>query len=132
MFRWIDGRQGSGYKKFCILSLVNFDIYLLKFPTGCSVPAHKDVVLGKTHHRFNAWLIRPVGGAFWTSTTMYGIRRYYGWKRFNKFRPDIQWHGIHECFTTGYMLSIGWTKNEIQLLGGHGRNGSRNDSQLVG
>ena len=114
MFKWTEGRQGTGYQKMCLWSAINFDIYLLRFPVGTVIPQHRDVVPGKEHHRLNIWLRRAIGGQFWTLISPKGDRRFYGWKRCVKFRPDIQWHGLCEVMgtKTAYMLSIGWTKNE--------------------
>lgn len=112
MFKWTEGRQGNGYKKLCLWSLINFDIYLLKFPVGSLVPTHKDPVLGKEHHRLNIWLRRPLGGILWTRASSHGNVKYHPDRMF-KFRPDLVWHGMHPVTgrKTAYMLSIGWTKN---------------------
>ena len=110
---WTKGRQGTGYEKLCLLSLINFDVYLLRFPVGTSVPVHRDLVPGKEHHRLNIWLRRPLGGQFWTSAAPYGTKKFFGWKRCIRFRPDIQWHGMYQVIgNIGYMLSIGWTKDD--------------------
>lgn len=49
--RWQKGRQASGYDKMLLATarlpfawLQGFDVYVLRFPVGSHIPAHKEVV----------------------------------------------------------------------------------------
>ena len=62
------GRQGSGYSVLTLFKskLLNRDAYVIKYPVGSFIPAHKDPAPeGYTHWRLN--IVFPtthVGGAF--------------------------------------------------------------------
>jgi len=54
---WERGRQRSGYDKLLLLAGQRFDVYLLRFPVGSSVPRHRDPVDGARHLRLNVVLV---------------------------------------------------------------------------
>jgi Rps23 Pro-64 3,4-dihydroxylase Tpa1-like proline 4-hydroxylase len=65
MFKWIAGRQSTGYKKLKIFQFLNMDCYLLKYKEGDYIPLHTDPVPGRKHWRLNIELWRAnKGGVF--------------------------------------------------------------------
>jgi hypothetical protein len=107
-FKWKEGRQGTGYK---VLTLINserfeFDLHVLKYETGTSIPKHKDPAKpGYEHHRLNIVLKQAERGGEFVLGPLYSSAR------INKFRPDITPHAV--CLIekgTRYVLSIGWLK----------------------
>jgi hypothetical protein len=56
MFKWISGRQNTGYKKLKIFQFLNMDCYILKYNTGDYIPVHTDPVPGRKHYRLNITL----------------------------------------------------------------------------
>jgi hypothetical protein len=56
-WRWEPGRQGTGYRKMRLAGGASWDLHLLDYPPGTSVPRHTDPVPGKTHIRFNLRLL---------------------------------------------------------------------------
>lgn len=70
--RWQKGRQASGYDKMLLATarlpfawLQGFDVYVLRFPVGSHIPAHKDVVDSGKHYRLNIILFPArQGGVF--------------------------------------------------------------------
>jgi hypothetical protein len=113
---WKPERQGRGYFKLRLISLISADAYIIKFPDQSEIPGHLDVIPGKEHHRLNIWLRKPWrSGKFWYSEVQNGPRRYIS-NRFNYFRPDLVYHGLSPVKgRTGYMLSIGWSRNNPPL-----------------
>ncbi|HTQ44146.1 MAG TPA: hypothetical protein VMI75_15410 [Polyangiaceae bacterium] len=57
LLRWEEGRQGTGYRKLRIAGGGFWDLYLLDYPPGSSVPKHVDRVAGKAHIRCNVRLL---------------------------------------------------------------------------
>jgi len=115
MLSWVEGRQKTGYYKMKLLESkwLKFDVYLLKYPTGSSVPLHTDPVKGYEHHRINIVKHAKTGGHFALQedySETYGPMMTLTKKRFYKFRPDTQQHGVLRVFGTRYVLSIGWLK----------------------
>lgn len=106
-FRWQSGRQQSGYLKMLLLRVrwpASFDVYLLKFPTGCCVPPHKDPVRRGRHYRLNIVLKQAkMGGDFVCRNPLFETRR------IKLFRPDISEHAVTRVMSGNrYLLSIGW------------------------
>ncbi|HYX21483.1 MAG TPA: 2OG-Fe(II) oxygenase [Thermoanaerobaculia bacterium] len=56
-WRWEPGRQGTGYRKMRIAGGASWDLHLLDYPPGASVPRHVDPVPGKAHVRCNLRLL---------------------------------------------------------------------------
>lgn len=114
MFKWVDGRQNSGYFKLKIFEsrLFKFDCYLLKFPEGSVIDKHKDpVTAGYQHHRLNITLIDAVLGGFFLIKHIGDVEFKPNLNRFVKFRPDVEEHYATEVRQgTKYVLSIGWLK----------------------
>jgi hypothetical protein len=105
MFKWIEGRQKSGYFKMKLAEFswpFGFDTYLLKFETGVSVPEHIDPVTGKKHYRMNLTIRNPIsGGTFVCENSILNL------PRLKLFRPDKYKHSLTTVEGTLIMLSIG-------------------------
>lgn len=111
LFRWRLGRQGTGYDKMFLGGghwPRPFDIYLLRFLRGHSIPPHTDKVDSGQHYRLNI-VLKPAreGGEFVCLDPLYE-------NRFVKyFRSDISEHSVTEVIAgTRYVLSIGWVKDD--------------------
>lgn len=115
MFKWKEGRQGTGYYKMKLFEskLLKLDVYILKMPPRSHVPLHTDPVKGYKHHRFNFILQNAEIGGY--------LRLYWNlddeevWitnrkPRYQYFRPDTQKHAVTliEGSKSRYVLSIGW------------------------
>jgi len=106
-FKWIEGRQGSGYFKMplWISEFFKCDLYLLKIPEGVSVPTHKDPVKpGYNHHRINF----VFEGRNFVGDRMYVLGKCRRWWRFTLFRPDLVEHGMLKAKREIKILSFGW------------------------
>lgn len=103
--RWVRGRQPGSYYKMALFPqwlsiLLNADLYILKFPQGCSVMKHTDPVMpGYSHYRMN---IRLSG-----KDRMYinGPIKRFGC--IDMFRPDLYEHGLTPISTPMIMISAG-------------------------
>lgn len=108
MFKWVQGRQHSGYWKCRLLysKFFRFDLYLLKFEAGVRVPWHKDPVKnGGRHFRLNIYLSNPGGGKLLLEE---GKKAIFSNRLFHFFRPDEIEHAMTQVEGgTLYMLSIG-------------------------
>lgn len=105
LFRWVAGRQNSGYYKMLLIAskIFKFDMYLLKFPAGVGVPEHRDPsVFGYEHHRINIVLYGDVNKLV--------VSRKSVATRIQHLRPDIETHSLGPVQKTTVMLSIGWLK----------------------
>lgn len=105
--RWEKGRQNTGYDKLLLAVnpfLVPFDCYLLRFPEGSEIPAHRDAVKSGRHYRLNIVLKRsPAGGEFVCTDPLFQTRR------IKLFRSDISTHSVTRVLGgSRYVLSIGW------------------------
>ena len=115
-WKWMEGRQGSGYWKFKIFEskLLKCDFYLLKYPTGSYIDWHVDPsVYGYRHWRMNIIIWESQGGRF--ETMKGGLHPHLDGinliqTRFvNIFNPDIVEHRVTEVIKgTRYALSFGW------------------------
>lgn len=106
-FRWQRGRQQSGYDKMLLLTAhwpLKFDSYLIRYPIGAAIPAHRDQVVSGRHYRLNIVLRRsPQGGEFICATPIFSSAR------IKLFRPDIAEHSVTRVEGgPRYVLSIGW------------------------
>ena len=100
---WEPGRQRSGYAKLLLLEGRRFDVYLLRFPTGASVPAHRDPLVGAGHLRANLIVVAPErGGEFECEHAI------VDWPRFKLFRPDLVTHAVRPIEAgTRWVVSFG-------------------------
>jgi hypothetical protein len=109
LWRWQRGRQGSGYDKLLLGGLpwpLPCDCYLLRFPTGSSVPPHTDRVRQGRHYRLNI-ILRPAkrGGEFVCARPIHASGR------IKLFRPDVEEHSVTTIAEgTRWVLSIGWVR----------------------
>lgn len=107
MFKWIEGRQNSGYYKLPLIISERFkcDFYILKIPAGVAVPEHTDPSLpGYEHHRLNFSM-----GSGEKMLIDGPISRLW---RFDYFRPDLHKHSLPALHSNMYMLSLGWLKKD--------------------
>jgi hypothetical protein len=107
MFKWVKGRQGSGYDKMLLSTLpwpIPFDCYLLRFPEGSEIAPHKDPVTKGKHFRLNIILKKSLsGGQFLCENPILQT------SRMNLFRPDISEHSVTKVVGgSRYVFSIGW------------------------
>ena len=113
MFRWVAGRQGSGYFKMKLFEswLLKCDCYLLKYPKGSFINWHQDPTpVQYEHHRLNITLKKAYGGLFKVDGEHRGSLKY---GRIVHFRPDITPHRVTEVLEgTRYVLSIGWLRRK--------------------
>ena len=56
MWRWLPGRQGTGYRKLLLVHGENLDIHVLDYPHLSHVPVHMDPIPGRRHIRANLLL----------------------------------------------------------------------------
>jgi hypothetical protein len=116
------GRQGSGYSVLTLFKskLLQRDAYIIKYPTGSAIPAHKDPVPeGYVHWRLNIVLpTKHTGGDFYylypenpnNTYLIYSKTSWFGLKII-KFAPSEITHSVSEVISgTRYVLSFGWLK----------------------
>jgi len=113
LFRWVNGRQGSGYK---IMYLWNwkFDLVFIRYPVESYIDWHVDPVpKGLEHHRVNIILRKAEGGEFMVMGNWEGVKAPMTQpkRRVIYFRPDIVTHSVSKV-TKGerWVLSIGWVR----------------------
>lgn len=100
---WEAGRQRGGYDKLLLLEGRRFDIYLLRFPVGSSVPPHRDPVAGARHLRVNVVVVPARRGGEFECT-----EAYVDWSRIKVFRSDLHEHAVSEIEAgTRWVLSVG-------------------------
>ena len=108
LFRWLSGRQLTGYKTMLLLEShsLHLDAYLIKYPVGSVIPDHIDKVEARDHYRINVILRQAdKGGEFQCSKCLFETRR------IKFFRPDQERHSVTQI-EEGWrlVLSIGWTR----------------------
>lgn len=105
--KWNFGRQKTGYKKMLLATskfLIPFDLYILKFEEGNSIPEHTDPVKsGFKHYRLNIILKKSTsGGEFIAEKSI------INWPRLKFFRPDLFKHSVTTVVgKPRYVLSFG-------------------------
>lgn len=112
--RWQKGRQGSGYSKMLLGTLmwpIPWDCYLIYYPKGVGIPPHQDKVDKGAHYRLNLILWKPVlGGEFKCEKSIFSSNR------IKLFRPDQELHSVTPIEQGNrWVLSLGWVlraKNE--------------------
>lgn len=108
-FRWIYGRQDTGYKVIKLFNCtwpIQFDAWILRYCEGDYIPPHTDPVEQGRHYRCNIVLWdADVGGVFVCNSTIYNS------KRIKLFRSDINEHavtkiekGVRYVFSFGVVL----------------------------
>ena len=106
IFRWDRGRQDSGYEKMKLIgaSFIPFDLYIIRYKVGNSIPEHLDPVDEKyNHHRLNIIIKQSKKGGQ-LSIDGKKVKR-----RVVLFRPDIQKHSVTKIEEgSRYIISIGW------------------------
>lgn len=101
MFKWEQGRQGTGYRKLLLASNhKTWDIYILDYPTGTYIKPHTDPVLKGKHYRLNIVLC---GAAKFNGETIFSIGN-----TVHLFRPDIIEHSVDNVTKRRIVLSIGY------------------------
>jgi hypothetical protein len=96
--RWQPGRQGTGYRKLLLTRGQDWDLYLIDYPPGTSVPVHTDPVPGRRHWRANLVLA--------------GERAFEGDSVLELgplmvFRPDTTPHSVKKVTRRRLVLSLG-------------------------
>jgi len=107
MWKWQQGRQGGGYKKFSIVMTkfpIPWDMHLLYIPSGAEIKLHIDSVEGYKMYRINIILKQAKeGGKFFCPGAI------LNWRRIKLFRPDIMSHGVTKVSKgERLVLSVGW------------------------
>lgn len=106
LFKWTEGRQSSGYRKFTFLysKKLKMDGYLIDYPTNSFIPEHKDTVECGKLYRLNIviWKSKK-GGEFKADEVIWSWR-----DRIHLFQADASPHSV-STVTEGkrYVLSFG-------------------------
>lgn len=116
LFKWISGRQTSGYFKMLLATSnfpIPFDLYFLKFPEGSFIKEHIDPVKsGYKHFRLNIILKKSkIGGEFISEKHIFES------SRIKFFRPDIYKHSVTKIEKGNrYVLSFGFLIKDKKKL----------------
>lgn len=97
--KWVDGRQGTGYRKLLLWQGRTSDCYLIDYPPYTHISTHTDPVLDKRHFRLNILL--------WGQDNFRG-ETLFSTKRIKLFRPDISPHSVEEVSRRRIIFSVGW------------------------
>jgi hypothetical protein len=94
MFKWIKGRQNTGYEKLKLLeigyNMRGIDLYILKYNVGDSIPYHIDPIPNRRHFRLNIEIIKGIGGELLVDEPIFRF-----W-RVCLFRSDRTLHKVTE------------------------------------
>lgn len=105
--QWKDGRQGSGYAKFLLLTgmfPLPFDCYILKYKEGSFISLHVDKVDSGKHYRLNVVVKAPEKGGVFTCEKC--IFKFW---RVAFFRPDMYEHAVSKIERgSRYVFSFGF------------------------
>ena len=115
LWRWEEGRQGSGYRKLLLASSsrFKFDCYLIEMGEGIDVPMHRDPCPpGFEHHRINITLKFPaIGGYTLVATDETAVKVRLLEQRAYRFRPDLYSHMVSRVVRGKLLLlSFGWLR----------------------
>ncbi len=55
--KWVEGRQGTGYRRALLATGKRWDLYLIAYPPGTGIPEHVDLLPGRRHLRINLELL---------------------------------------------------------------------------
>jgi hypothetical protein len=97
-FRWQPGRQGTGYRKLLVAQGARWDLYVLDYPPGTSIPTHGDPVPGRKHWRANLVL--------WGQEAFEG-NAVVRVGPLVVFRPDVTPHAMRSVVRRRVVLSLG-------------------------
>jgi hypothetical protein len=87
------------------------DMHLIQYPTGSSIPPHKDKAnFDQRHYRLNIEVKRPKkGGKFECGKCIFRF-----W-RIAFFRPDVEAHSVTKIEAgKRYVLSFGWLRAPLK------------------
>lgn len=101
----MEGRQGTGYFKKLLAMGRTWDLYLLKYPAGSSIPLHRDPAANFEHYRLNLVLWGPQ--TFFVPSDQKVIADL---GRLQLFRSDTTDHAVKRSDRTRYVLSLGWLR----------------------
>lgn len=112
LYKWIEGRQGSGYEKMLLLTGTwpcCFDVYFLRFKECSYIPEHTDPCKdGYKHYRFNLILKKSISGGLFVAE-----KHIWNFSRLKFFRPDLYKHSVTEVRGGNrYVLSLGFLIKE--------------------
>lgn len=99
--KWEYGRQGTGYFKKKLAEGSWWDLWLLKYPAGTSIPPHVDRVDGKQHFRLNVVL---------KGEQTFGGEVILKFGPIVLFRPDTMRHWVRKVTKERLVLSLGWVR----------------------
>jgi len=97
-FRWQPGRQGTGYRKLLVAKGRRWDLYVLDYPVGTSIPTHVDPVPGRRHWRVN---LRIWGDDVFEGDAALHLGPLV------VFRPDVTPHSVTKVGRRRVVLSFG-------------------------
>jgi hypothetical protein len=97
-WKWQPGRQGTGYRKLLLAQGRRWDLYVIDYPPGSSIPTHVDPVPGRHHWRANL--------------VLWGERIFQGESVLHAgplvvFRPDVTPHAVARVGRRRVVLSFG-------------------------
>jgi hypothetical protein len=97
-WKWQPGRQGTGYRKLVLAQGRRWDLYVIDYPAGTSIPTHVDPVPGRRHWRANL--------------VVWGERTFQGDAVLRVgplvvFRPDVTPHSVVTVKRRRLVLSFG-------------------------
>jgi hypothetical protein len=109
--QWEEGRRSTGYYKMLIFRAywftTPFDLYLLKYPTGSSVPPHTDTVSGYRHYRINVVMKKAsIGGDFKSDYCIVNLSRLKIFRSDFKHEVTLIEKGIRYVLSFGVCLKI--------------------------
>ena len=106
---WQPGRQGTGYRKWRLAQGRSWDLWLIDYPRGSSIPEHVDPVPGKRHYRLN---LRLWGEDVFEGQALGQLGR------LTFFRPDVMPHSVRRVGSRRLVLSFGWVRGLAPLQRG--------------
>jgi hypothetical protein len=96
--RWQTGRQGTGYRKLLLAQGRRWDLWVIDYPVGTSIPSHVDPVPGRAHWRAN---LRLVGEDAFEGEAVVRLGPLV------VFRPDVSPHAVSRVTRRRVLLSFG-------------------------
>jgi hypothetical protein len=99
-FRWEAGRQGTGYRKLRLGQGADWDLWVIDYPPGTSIPRHVDPVPGRKHWRVN---LRLRGEDLYDGAAAWRLGPLV------VFRPDVMPHAVRTTARRRLVLSFGFT-----------------------
>lgn len=107
MFKFEEGRRGSGYQKLSLWMIVGkkygTDGWIIQYPIGSHIPVHIDPIQDSKHYRLNIVLKQAKSGGKFSGQTILNL-----FDRIIFFRPDIMPHSVSACSSVRYIFSIGF------------------------